>query len=247
MVAGAMEERIQTLEQQLEFVTQQLRAAIEAAPSPPLMTMDVPAGDNRPRVSASRNGVRSFSGKEDELMTWFTHVEGVFEYDMVYQEERRVGLARTLLHGAAGAWLAAQDNCGVVYHTWNDLKRALLASFQPPNALFAYRERLAALKMTGRNLGDYINNFRVLVAYCHGMNEVDQIHGFVIGLQEDVRKFVRVGRPPTLDMAIQRAREYIGAYAYDKLETHQILQASDVAPQQPHHSVQPMDLDTVIN
>ncbi|KAG3140498.1 hypothetical protein PI124_g16720 [Phytophthora idaei] len=141
----------------LEHVQERMSAATAAASA-------TREGLTRPKpllVSA-----KTFEGKDEEnLRLWTREVEMAMGLVLLQTEQQRVALAISKLGGRAREWvLTCGTSVDTALPTWAQLKQQLSRGFAPPKQTYRTRPRLLATRQGKKELLDYVQELRALIA-----------------------------------------------------------------------------------
>lgn len=156
--------------------------------------------------------VPSFSGKEEEnLLFWFKEVELAFEAALIVRDRVQVAFAMSKLAGRAKNWVLAKESTTPgAFPNWEQLKADLVKTFLPPNAAFRQRSKFLACKQGKKELHEYVQELRVLVAKMASdpLPEAVKITVFMEGLRPGPSKtqLFRTS-PQTLEEAFEVATQ----------------------------------------
>ena len=156
--------------------------------------------------------IHSYSGSEREnLPRWFLEIEMALHARQIDSDDQKVVFMIAHLAGRARAWAFsnAMLNQGV-FPDYEELKRSLRESFQPPKSEFRTRQTFLAIKQGKRSLYDYVQEARSLVADItqDPMDQATQVSVFLSGLRPGpVRAQLFRAYPTTLDAAANMAMQ----------------------------------------
>ncbi|CAI5475466.1 unnamed protein product [Closterium sp. Yama58-4] len=112
--------------------------------------------------------------------------------------------AGTLLRGSAVAWW---QSVRPAIQIWQQFKEALVASYEPINAMAKARDRLANLRQR-TSVADYIADFRDISTEISDLSTAEALDKFKRGLKDDVRMEVEVQGCSTLEEMARVAERY---------------------------------------
>jgi hypothetical protein len=110
--------------------------------------------------------VNAFSGDDSENLTlWFRELEMAMEAALLTDERLKVAFAVSHLGGRARNWALTRDSTVIgAFPSWEQLKHELRLTFLPPNVAYQTRSRFLASRQGKRDLVDYVQELRTLVA-----------------------------------------------------------------------------------
>jgi Ty3 transposon capsid-like protein len=150
---------------------------------------------------------KEYAGSPDEnVMTWVTALDEVFETNPMAETER-VSTAASLLTGSALQWFVNARTKNERPATWQDFKTKLKQAFQPADLQEYLTHQLIHLKQS-KTLCEYITSFRGIVGQIDSMNELTQAMLFIEGLATRTQIYVRTKHVKTLEEAIREATTY---------------------------------------
>jgi hypothetical protein len=148
-------------------------------------------------------------------------------------DESMVLFAGTLLRDTAADWwrgVSQAITAGLQspIHSWAEFKARLTAHFQPVNEEDFARQQIRILKQTG-GVRDYVSRYQALILQIPSMDERSKVDNFTAGLKTDVRHWVKLQDPHTLEAAMHTAERYQTMLLQDKatLRTYSQLSRQD--------------------
>ncbi|CAI7758786.1 unnamed protein product, partial [Closterium sp. NIES-54] len=112
--------------------------------------------------------------------------------------------AGTLLRGSAVAWW---QSVRPAFQTWQQFKEALVAAYEPINAMARARDRLANLRQC-TSVADYIAEFRDISTEISDLSTAEALDKFKRRLKDDVRMEVEVQGCSSLEEMARVAERY---------------------------------------
>ncbi|CAI7850949.1 unnamed protein product, partial [Closterium sp. NIES-53] len=112
--------------------------------------------------------------------------------------------AGTLLRGSAVAWW---QSVRPAIQTWQQFKEALVAAYEPINAMARARDRLANMRQR-TSVADYIAEFRDISTEISDLSTAEALDKFKRGLKDDVRMEVEVQGCSSLEEMARVAERY---------------------------------------
>ena len=141
-----------------------------------------------PRVQSLKMEISTYKGGENEsLPRWFVELETAVFARQITDQQLQIAFAMSKLGGRAKSWAfgkrMADPNC---FLDLRDFKHDLEEAFQPPKCEFRQRARFLAIKQGKRDLHDYVQEARYLVASIvqHPIDDATQVSVFLNGLAE---------------------------------------------------------------
>ncbi|GMF44512.1 unnamed protein product [Phytophthora fragariaefolia] len=119
-----------------------------------------------PKPKPHMVSVKTFEGKEGEsLLLWTRELEMAMGSALLKTEQQRVALAISKLGGRAREWaLTCGTSVEMSFPTWEQLKQQLSRVFAPPNQAYGARSRFLATRQGKKELVDYVQELRTLIA-----------------------------------------------------------------------------------
>lgn len=189
------------------------------APAPPPQVIHVPAAPvnvqlqhppERPRVPQLKLEISKYHGEgRENLARWLTEVDMALSARQIVRDDFKVAFAMSNLRGRAKDWAFGckmrDTDCFPSYHHFVE---TLKAAFEPPKTEFRLKAQLLAIKQGNKNLYDYVQKIRFLVAGIT-TNPVDEdtlVSIFLQGLKDGpVRTHLFRVYPDNLEAAISIA------------------------------------------
>ncbi|POM59258.1 Gag protein [Phytophthora palmivora] len=114
--------------------------------------------------------VNPYEGKEGEnIYFWVREVELAMDAALISTEQLRVAFALSNLGGRAKPWAyTPEETSPDCFTTWDQLCEQLRSTFLPANYEYRQRSRFLACKQGKRELHEYIQEMRILVAALEG-------------------------------------------------------------------------------
>ena len=178
-----------------------------------------------------------FSGKPLELEEWIFAVEEALAY---VPGNDHVAFAISYLAGDARRWLMTHLAERGRPSDWKTLKDSLVTAFAPSSEKRHYLGQLLNSRQNG-SLEDYIDNFRRLGLHVGTeASEVTRTLIFVEGLDDTLRRHVKLAQPDSLQAAFQAARAIVDlTTAKDGLVKSPTVVSEDWQNQQSDRFAQP--------
>lgn len=147
-----------------------------------------------------------------KIANWLFTVEQYFEAARVVSDQQRLLLVATLLRDAAADWwrglnLAPRAANEPVVASWEDFKAKITHHFQPIHEEDYARQLIRTLKQH-KTVREYTREFQSIVLQIPTMDERSRVDNFIAGLKQDVRRWVKLQDPRTLEEAISVAEKY---------------------------------------
>lgn len=189
--------------------------------------------------------VTPYGGLESEsLPTWLCEVDTAIRAKKLTDPNLQVSLALSFLKDRARRWafgkLLRDINC---FPSLEAFRRDILASFQPPQSEFRARTRFLALKQESKELIEYAQEARELIAQIteRPIDEETQVNVFVGGLRKGaIRTYLFREYPESLEEAIQQALNEEFSLKASRLQ--EPLQRRPPATHRRNNGPEPMDL-----
>ena len=167
------------------------------SPAPPAVSTAAHEVVFRPRPLMVN--VQTFEGNEgDNLLLWIREIQMAMDSALLQSEHQRVALAISRLGGRAREWaLTCGTSVDAAFPTWRELKLQLSRVFAPPNQAYRTRSRFLASRQGKKELGDYVQELRTLIAgmAADPLPEVVTVTVFMEGLRTGVAR-TEVSGPP---------------------------------------------------
>lgn len=150
----------------------------------------------------------TFKGaKDQDVHTWLFAMNEHYEMVGSTTDRDKVRFAGSRLEAAAGTWWRFKktqaDEAGTQF-TWDNFTTQIKTQFGRMNEAFSARAELKAIKQTS-SVEDYIHRFSEINMRILDMTHIDRIFNFVAGLKPKPKEAVLVGKPTTVDAAIELA------------------------------------------
>lgn len=188
-----------------------------------------------------------------KVASWLFSIEQYFAVMGVTSDEARITYIATLLRDAAADWwrglhIAAQAGRKTVPSTWDEFKSAITAHFQPIHEEDFARQLIRTLKQH-RSIRDYVVRFQEVSLQIPTMDERSRVDAFTAGLKQDVRRWVKLQAPPTLERAMEIAEQYQTMMMQDMAATRAHTDRSRFGPTGGgrDNGPVPMDVDARAN
>jgi Retrotransposon gag protein/Zinc knuckle len=147
-----------------------------------------------------------------KVASWLFSIEQYFAVVGVADDTARIAYAATLLRDTAADWwrgfnIAAQAGRKALPSTWTEFKTAITAHFQPIHEEDFARQYIRTLRQH-RSVRDYVVRFQEVSLQIPTMDERSRVDAFTAGLKQDVRRWVKLQAPSTLERAMEIAEQY---------------------------------------
>lgn len=189
------------------------------APAPPPQVIHVPAAPvnvqvqqppERARVPQLKLDVSKYHGEgKENLARWLTEVNMALDARQIVRDDYKVAFAMSNLRGRAKDWaFGCKMRDSDCFESYYQFVETLKAAFEPPKTEFRLKAQLLAIKQGNKNLYDYVQKIRFLVAGIT-TNPVDEdtlVSIFLQGLKDGpVRTHLFRMYPNNLEEAISIA------------------------------------------
>ena len=146
------------------------------------------------------------------VASWLFTLEQYYMVMRIVSEETQVLYATSLLRDTAADWwrgvtMAVRAGLQPPVHSWLEFKNRIIAHFQPIHEEDFARQHIRTLKQTG-GVREYVNRFQTLILQIPTMDERSKVDAFISGLKVDVRRWVKLQDPRTLEAALTVAERY---------------------------------------
>jgi hypothetical protein len=176
------------IQQQMAQI-QSAQGAAQAAPPQSHYQNSVPALEHN--LARHLRRPKGFSGQEDDNpSTWCSQVDTYFQLAGILDDATRINMTGMLLEKAALLWWT-QRKRNLPEHdmSWEAFKEALKTRFRPIETAKISRAKLYKLKQNScKDLGDYTEQFQVLMENITDMAVTDQIDRYRLGLVFSLQK-----------------------------------------------------------
>ena len=147
-----------------------------------------------------------------KVASWLFSIEQYFTVVGVMDDGARIAYAATLLRDTAADWwrgfhIAAQAGRKVLPSTWTEFKNAITTHFQPIHEEDFARQYIRTLRQH-RSVRDYVVRFQEVSLQIPTMDERSRVDAFTAGLKQDVRRWVKLQAPSTLEHAMEIAEQF---------------------------------------
>ena len=201
------EENYGALLHELLALRQKANQPVVDAPTPAQVPIQVPMAMpilKPPKPDPYRGGRK--------VASWLFVLEQYYKATGVVSEEQQVAYATTLLRDTAADWwrgltMAATAARVPAVVSWDDFKSKITAHFQPIHEEDFARQLIRSLKQQ-RTVRDYTQRFQEIVLQIPTMDERSKVDYFIAGLKQDVRRWVKLQDPRTLEAAMSVAEKY---------------------------------------
>jgi hypothetical protein len=157
-----------------------------------------------------------------KVPSWLFLLEQYFNVTQIIDHTMRIHFASALLRDAAADWwrgylmaAGATPPLRAPISTWDDFKAAITQHFQPIHEEDFARQQIQSVKQQG-TVRDYIVKFQQLILQIPTMDERSRVDWFVKGLKQDVRRWVKLQDPKSLEAAMTIAERYQTMLMQDK-------------------------------
>jgi hypothetical protein len=166
-----------------------------------------------------------------KVASWLFLLEQYFTVTAINDHVRRVHFAAALLRDTAADWWrgylmasSASPPLRTPISTWEEFKTAITQHFQPIHEEDFARQHIRTLKQQG-TVRDYVVKFQHLILQIPTMDERSRVDCFVAGLKMDVRRWVKLQDPRTLEDAMTIGERYQTMLMQDKAtsRTYRVL------------------------
>lgn len=197
----------------------------------------------RMRVPELKLDVSKYHGEgKENLARWLTEINMALSTRFIERDDFKIAFAMSNLRGRAKDWAFGckmRDNdC---FKSYNHFVGTLKAAFEPPKTEFRLKAQLLAIKQGNKNLYDYVQKIRFLVAGITS-NPVDEdtlVSIFLQGLKDGpVRTQLFRVYPDTLEEAISVALQE--EFSRTQAMRHNMM----ATPRPPPRDPMAMDLST---
>lgn len=142
-----------------------------------------------------------FSGEDDtDVHDWMYLLESYFAGMNVRDEGEKARILPLLLRGAAGKYARMKTERGG--YRYRELIEGLKDEFGPVDGVYRARQRLRRCRQGGRNMKEYVREFRNLALSLPRTSDEELRHCFMDGLGGAGRTQVEMQRPGSLQEAI---------------------------------------------
>lgn len=147
-----------------------------------------------------------------KVASWLFILEQYFTVTRLAGAEQRVAYAATLLRDTAADWwrglsISATSRGQQAVADWEDFKSKITAHFQPIHEEDFARQLVRTLKQQ-KTVRDYTIRFQEIILQIPTMDERSKVDSFIAGLKQDVRRWVKLQDPRTLEEAMSVAEKY---------------------------------------
>lgn len=186
-----------------------------------------------------------------KVASWLFTLEQYFTATGVINGGAKVAYTATLLRDTAADWwrgisLAAQARQEPVVEDWDDFKSKITAHFQPIHEEDFARQLIRSLKQQ-KTVREYVTRFQDIILQIPTMDERSKVDAFIAGLKQDVRRWVKLQDPRTLENAMSVAEKYQTMVMQDSAAMRAYKELSGGKSYHPGGSsgATPMDIGTV--
>lgn len=184
-----------------------LKSVLHAATAPALATTLQHGADILKSVAFEKyDGTKDYNLIHDWLYTFEAYWR-IFSMS----ETDKVNFAILHLKGSAAMFwqkyeYRAQQGKEKLVLTWEDFRDLIMQSFLPHNYVDQIRTEWRLLRQNNNSVRQYVEQFEsCLLKIPDFVNEAEQVHHFLFGLNKDIRQDVKATKPTTLADAIFQA------------------------------------------
>lgn len=203
----------------------------------------------RQRVDTLKVDVAKFKAVAGEsLLRWFVELEAAMNARRIEDASMRVTFAMSNLDGRAKTWaFGRRMGDSTCFPTYEDLKRELRETFEPPKTEFRARSEFLGIKQSKRDIHAYSQHARLLISciVTEPVDDATQVVTFMRGLNDGpVKTHLFRMYPGTLEEAISLAIQE--DFNMQQAHMHSAGYRPRAPPlQQSSDGAEPMDLSYV--
>ena len=192
------------------------------------------------------NKPETYNGGSKNIDTFLFSCTQYFDASGLTIDQQKIAFASTYLKGVALDWwrvkkTAAVNGQGTLPQTWAEFEHELKSRFARIAEEDFARGQLRRMTQH-KGVSAYNTAFNNVVLKIPSMDERSKLDQYLLGLKDEPRKYVRLQRPTTLELAMALAEEYESGELQDRLFARNIKQRASNRDFNTAHD--PMEIDS---
>jgi len=176
-----------------------------------------------------------FSGRSDanqNIGDWLFQTKKIMDLAK-YTDAQMVAVATNHLIDLAAQDYILYEKTHGIHKTWSEFAEFMTKKHTPANHNQTIRSKIKSIVQI-TSINDYYNEFRILALQATDMNEAEKLNSFINGMKPDIRKYVNMQLPKTLDNAYDKANLY-ETFNHERHESSYVSNQSSLTNQDKHN------------
>ena len=166
-----------------------------------------------------RTTLPTFSGRPDanpNIGDWLFQSKKIMDLAR-YTDSQMVAVGTNHLKDLAAQDYILHEKMYGIHKSWSEFAEFMTKRYTPANHNHIIRGKIKSLVQI-TSIKDYYNEFRMLALQATDMNEAEKLNAFVNGMKPDIRKYVNMQLPKSLENAYDTADLY-ETFNYERIES----------------------------
>ena len=166
-----------------------------------------------------RTSLPSFTGRPDakpNIGDWLYQSKKIMDLAK-YTDAQMVAIGTNHLKDLAAQDYILHEKTYGIHKSWSEFSEFMTKRYTPINQNQIIRRKINNLFQI-TSIKDFYNDFRILTLQTTDMNEAEKLSAFINGMKPDIRKYVNMQLPKTLEKAFDLADLY-ETYNYERVES----------------------------
>jgi flagellar biosynthesis chaperone FliJ len=183
-----------------------------------------------------KTSLPSFSGRSDtnqNIGDWLFQTKKIMDLAK-YTDAQMVAVGTNHLIDLAAQDYILHEKMYGIHKTWSEFAEFMTKKHTPANHNQTIRSKIKSIVQI-TSIKDYYNEFRILALQATDMNEAEKLNSFINGMKPDIRKYVNMQLPKTLDNAYDKAHLY-ETFNHERHESAYVSNQSSLTNQDKQHN-----------